>query len=458
MIDRSQFYDAGFVRKMSQRVCESVATSMIIALPYYIVAWRSVYSYIYTVTVERRELYGTRMGLFDTAGYYLWGAGGKVMMGSWFWITLILTIIAAMLSTVTARSIDKRGLGLWVVFVGAYAMVTIPVTKSPFLGVIVSAFFLAFFVMTSGVILRYLLRSGGRGQWAAVGFAGLLLAASATTFQWHWQNRSGGAYAARTNLIASRRYQIIRQLGDYLENHQDEYTRQEIFFPVITDYLNEHVLRFELQKRRIGQSVILFDLPSLEAQRAELERADHVVIFDEDDPEILWRLPSASVYGQMRALVVNDRRFGKAVEVATADGDHKISIYTREHSSHTVPFRNLRPLAGFSPIEGPYPQWNLPYVRWATGQLARAQFATAGTGAGRLILQAHSAAGQSIEIQIDGEPVGSCDLAVPGPFVDCSFPVKISRSDPVIELRFARSGSKEEGMRSVLFTELRLDL
>jgi hypothetical protein len=344
------------------------------------------------------------------------------------------------------------------VFVGAYAMVTIPITKSPFLGVIVSAFFLAFFVLAAGSILRYSLRSGPHGRWVAFGFAGALLAGSVMTFHWHWQSRSGVAQAARTNLIATRRYQIIRQLGDYLENHQDDYSRQQIFFPVITDYLNAGILLFELQKRRMGQVEVLADLDSMKAQRDLLETADHVVLFDESDPEILWRLPSSSVYGQLRALVVNDSRFDKAVEVPTADADHKISIYTRRHSLHAMPFRNLQPLLGFSSIEGPYPQWNLPYVRWVTGPIARAQFVTGGMGVGKLILQARSAPGQSIGIKIDGEPVGTCDLAVAAVFVDCSFPVRISRTDPVVELGFAKSGSTEAGMRSVLFTELRLDL
>ena len=193
------------------------------------------------------------------------------------------------------------------------------------------------------------------------------------------------------------------------------------------------------------------------AQRAALANADHVILFDEDDPEIIQYLPGASLYSQVRPLVVGDPAFKKDLEFLKADGIHKISIYTRKHSLHASPFAKMHPIAGFMPIEGPYPQWNLPLVRWAQGTSARALFLTDTSGAGRLTMRARSdIAGQSIEIKSDGEPAGTCDLA-PGVFVSCSLPVSIMHPSTNIELRFSKSGSQGDPMHSVLFSELRLD-
>src|SRR5262249_10742336 len=212
----------------------------------------------------------------------------------------------------------------------------------------------------------------------------------------------------------------------YLESHSDVYAVESIFFPAVSNYLNPANVLFELQKRRIKYEFSSY-LPTVTGQRAALANADRVILFDEDDPEIIQFLPGANLYSQVRPLVVGDPAFQKDLELLNADGIHKISIYARKHALHASPFAKMHPIAGFMPIEGPYPQWNLPLVRWAQGNAARALFSTETSGAGRLTMRARSAiAGQSIEVKSGGEPAGTCDLPVPNVFVVCSLPVIIT--------------------------------
>jgi hypothetical protein len=453
IVDGYPLFDRMFVGKRMRRLAQYFSVTTLIALPYFIFAWRDTYNYIYLVLIGQKERWAVPLGMFDAAGYYFWGPGGLVMMGSWFSITIFLVAVAVLLSLAVKRSINRQTLGLFIVFLSAYAIVSINTTKSPLLGVIVSTFFLAFYVLACGSIIRLLLRSGYYGRWAAVGFAGALLVASASVFEWPWSNQLPSGH-----LEASRRYEIIRQVGDYFESHSQDYTEEIIFFPVISTYFNQPILLFELQKRHPNiQQSILWGSDSLSDQRTALATADHVILFDEDDPEILQYVDGASLYNQLRAFVVNDTDFKNDLVIQTADETHKISIYTRKHSLHPSPFARMHPIAGFMPIEGPYPQWNLPLVRWAQGNSARALFSMDTTDAGRLTMRARSdIAGQSIEVEIDGKRAGTCDL-VPNVFVSCSLPVSVVRPASQVEFRFSKSGSREEGMRSVLFSELRLE-
>jgi hypothetical protein len=449
--DRHPLFDRAYLGKRLRRVAQYVAVTTIIALPYFAFAWRDTYDYIYLVLIGQKDVWAIRLGMFDTAGYYLWGPGGWVMMGYWFWITIFLVAVATVLCLAVKRSTNRQIVGLFIVFLFAYALVSIPSTKSAFLGVIVTTFFLSFYVMACGSIVGLLIRLGHYGRWVAVGFGGALLLTSAAVVDWPWSNQIPSSH-----LEAARHYDIIRHVGDYLESRSDDFADEITFFPVISDYLNPQIMQFELQKRRVKFESSSY-LPTMTAQRAALANADHVILFDEDDPEIIQYLPGASLYSQVRPLVVGDPAFKKDLEFLKADGIHKISIYTRKHSLHASPFAKMHPIAGFMPIEGPYPQWNLPLVRWAQGSSARAVFSTDPSGAGRLTMRARSdVAGQSIEVKCDGEPAGTCDLA-PGVFVSCSLPVSIMHPSTNIELRFSKSGSQGDPMHSVLFSELRLD-
>jgi hypothetical protein len=80
--------------------------------------------------------------------------------------------------------------------------------------------------------------------------AGALVVASAAIFNWHWQNRTGQARAAKADPVAARRYAIIRDTAEYFES--SEYSKHNIFFPVATGYLNPTTLLFEFEKRHLG--------------------------------------------------------------------------------------------------------------------------------------------------------------------------------------------------------------
>jgi hypothetical protein len=458
-------FSRSFLRHAAHQILKSFAITVLIALPYFAVAWRSVHDYIYTATMgKEKELWGVPMDAFHAATYYLWGDGGRTMMGTWFWVAVLLIAAATVVGLVRRRGVGLKNLGLLTVFLAAYTLVSVPITKSPFLGVIVSTFLLTSCAIACGSIIEALLDAGPPGRWVATAFSGALVVASATIFDWHWQNRTGQAKAAKTDLVATRRYEIIRDIADYFESN--EYPKHNIFFPAVTGYLNPHTLFFEFEKRHLAESDA-FELEdvwagasrssALEDQLAALAKADDVVLFDEGDPEIVRQSPRFKLYAQIRSLVLNDPAFELVRRFPTADADYYISIYARTRPFYRKPFRDIRPISGFLPIEGPYPKWSLPLVRWGTGSSARAQIDTTWSGTGRLMMQVRSPlAGQNITVVLDGQRIGTCDLPVPYVFVDCSIPGTFSPS-PVVDLQFAKSGSDADWPRSVLFKDLWLE-
>lgn len=448
-------FDRKFLGKAALRASQCLAITIAVAMLYFTFAWRDVYDYIYTVTMgSQGGIWRTQLSAFDTASYYLWGFAGKNMMGVWLWITIFLVAINVMLGLRARWLINSRTIGLIIFFILAYVLVTIPPTKSSYLGVIVSVLFMAFYVLACGGIIASLTPGKTYGRWIAVGFCAALSITSVVVFHW----AAWAPLRTSSHLMAARRQGIIRELGDYLESQAVAQTKEIIFFPVSTQFLNMSTLQFELHKRRLENVETIWNIFSPDEQRGALNEADYVILFDEDDPDILRFLPDAALYSQTRRLVVANPFFKEGLELATADGFHKIRVYARKNSPNREPFHNLGPISGFLPIEGPYPQWNLPLVRWATGPAARAEFSVDWRGKGRLVMRARSPlAGQSIDVMLDGEPAGTCDLATPDEFVECSLPVNVSRPLSVVVLSFSKTGSVEDSGRSVLFTELRLD-
>ena len=163
IVDGWPNFDRRFLRNAARQIVKSCLVILLIALPYFATAWRYVYEYIFRTTFgSEKQIWGIQMDVVDAAAYYLWGTGGQTMMGAWFWVTVVLTVLAAVFDLANKR-VAWRNLGLLAVFLAAYGMVSIPAHKSPFLGVIVPTFWLAFYVLACGRIVETLLHASRAG-------------------------------------------------------------------------------------------------------------------------------------------------------------------------------------------------------------------------------------------------------------------------------------------------------
>ena len=79
---------------------------------------------------------------------------------------------------------------------------------------------------------------------------------------------------------------------------------------------------------------------------------------------------------------------------------------------------------GLGPIEGPYPQWNLPHIRWGIG--AQSSLIAQGPPNSRaklfILASGHANEGQNLSVLIDGEL--KLNAGVPTEFTNYEIPIE----------------------------------
>lgn len=426
----------------------SLAIVVICTLPYYAIGLRQTVDYIYvSIFGQEKDLWALQLSIPKHAFYYLWGTGGNATMGRWLFVTLALLAGLSILRWRSVVSDCTRIASIAAVALAAYVLVSIPAQKSPFLGIVFSCLCLFLFITAAAIILEWCARRTRGGSALQAAFCAGLLAMALSCFQPHWYYRSGGSHVAEAPAISERRFALIQTMGEKIS--ASEHNTPRVFLPAITNYLNADILTFELMKRRKG------DAQAFDAHRSgdhslhlsSVEQATHVVLFDTADPELLQRLPSTAVLPTIVQALQDHPSFRLLAKFPAATGPSTIALFERRGA-----FDGVKALSGFLPLEGPYPQWNLPRVRWALGEEARIRFSEAEWGASRLTFRAHSPlANQVITVLSDGVAAGSCSLPQVGQAVDCAIDLSIASGKPEIMFRFARADPSLDGGRTVLF-------
>lgn len=115
-----------------------------LASPYYLFGgFKQTIDYIQVVMFgSNQEMWITKLPVEYTLTYYLTGRGGW-MLGTWIGLDIILLVTTLIFIVYRQQwHLAKRAIAAIIIFIVAYTSVTIPVTKSPFLGLIVTAILL----------------------------------------------------------------------------------------------------------------------------------------------------------------------------------------------------------------------------------------------------------------------------------------------------------------------------
>ena len=434
-----------------------LSATILVALPYYAFGWKSTVDYISDALFGvNRGAWMPKLTPMQQAAYYLWGPGGETMMGPWLVITALFLILAAILQHKWLVSHRARVTAIATWGVGAYLVVTVPATKSVFLGIVVSCTIFLFFIAALSAILAKITAFGSQnpGQLSIALKACLsaaLLMIAAITFHWHVYYRSSGSPRVENPAIAAKRFVLIDHIVD---ETTVPFQSTRIYLPAISQYMNKSILQFAILQHNILDTTVV-ELPfddNIADHLAALATATHVILLDPDDPEMYSWLSSASILREIAKKVANDPDLKLKKIFETADGQHHIALYERRGLS---PFGGVRFVSGFLPAEGPYPQWKLSYVRWATG--TEAHLEPTSNKHGSLYLKARSSvADQSISVNVDGHSVGVCHLPVAGVTGECeiAFPQDLQTRE--VTLRFSRHGLQNQGNRTVLFQKIQM--
>jgi hypothetical protein len=222
----------------------SLGLSLLVASPYYVFGGlKYILNYIQIVIFgSNRGMWTTSFPLDYNLTYYLTGRGAW-MMGAWLWVDMVILVITVA-AVICRRQWDlaRRTIAAILIFISAYASVTIPSTKSPFLGLIVTALLLILSYLALVYWLEFLNSWLRKSVSKSLGtILGLTIISSLIFFQWRSFPFIGGgitllppAEAEKYNQSLDHVVQVFRSRYPSLSKTD----RQTVFIPASTSFLN----------------------------------------------------------------------------------------------------------------------------------------------------------------------------------------------------------------------------
>ena len=278
----------------------------LIVLPYYILAFAHIYSYIkINVFGSQANVWAKTFPLKDHLLYYLTGPGGATAIGSAWLVLAVLLVLAALPSL---RRVRATAFGVAVVGLAAFASVTAPAMKSPFIGLIVPALVL---VTSFAAALMFLSRL--QRPWAMVTVYSLLVLSVAT-----WRPISLRLWNTTVPIAQSRDYQRIhRETVDALAL-VPQMGRLTLYFPLIAQYLNNENIEFELLRRGLEapRSHMVYLNGDFDYQYGQLARAELVILFSEDSTLPLTWPATTAIRKRLFDAVMASGSFETIAEIA----------------------------------------------------------------------------------------------------------------------------------------------
>jgi hypothetical protein len=378
----------------------TTATGIVISLPYYAIAFHDVVDYIWTTAFgSQASVWVKQISLREHLLYYLTGAIGASSLGLWLYVGAAIGVAAV--ATFWWRG-DRSALYRAALVVGmvalGYLAVTIPTFKGPH-GLPFAALFLGATAIGAVSLIRRLPSP------LAWGTCVLLLLFSAWQFAWPYVRDHGAA----NPVFAASRWKMLHEIVDAIGDKETG----GIFYnttPVL--YLNDYTIAF--QQYAEGRLPLASDVGSFtidpQEQLEKISRAELILAPTPETIDIFPQLPAASKENRAETIKLIEATglFQPPIRFVDPLRRDDVLLY-----KVWPPFSRLQEEQGLGPAEGPYPQYNLPRVRWGHG--AQSAFLLTGTpkSHSQLVIAAagHANLGQTLSIVINGQLRKTVSLA-----------------------------------------------
>ena len=323
------------------------AVAVLMAIPYYAVAWRYVADYIWRHMVgPPSSVWRFRGGAMAHARYFLDGPGGTYMLGNHLWILLGLAVLGAALSLRRRAVTITRLASFGLIIVIAYLVPTLSWAKNLYIAVV----FHVLLLFSGVMVLRLLVTrsEARRARWGRVapvlGRARLIVAVLLGI----WLAKFPGAWGIRGSEAVDSRNRLIQ--GVYATLKERTGSQKSSTFVTTFGTVNIGTLRFlALQdgaELTFSDQVLSDNLPDY---ARSLESADFAVASDDGNLEAQDWLPSSKVQGQTLALIRANPDFVQIASFPTSSGK---PYYVFERRTK---FSGWKALSGMGEVEGRYP-------------------------------------------------------------------------------------------------------
>ncbi len=145
------------------------------------------------------------------------------------------------------------------------------------------------------------------------------------------------------------------------------------------------------------------------SEQLRLARASaYVVVSTQEARSVYTALPSSETYTAVLGQIRSDPGFREVKVTSESAAPYRLFKNTTwaGQLAGNAPLAIDWPTTGLKAIEGPYPQWNLPKVRWGVFPGSSVVVTLPAAATGNLRFTATAPAGASVKIRINGEPAG----------------------------------------------------
>jgi hypothetical protein len=284
----------------------SGAIAALVVLPYYAAVSPRLYEYI-TVNAfgSQAAVWAKNAATPNPAAYYLTGPGGKAAIGTpWLAMAGALLVIAAPWWARNWRVTLSSAIAAGV----AYAGVTAPSMKSPFIGLVVPAFLLCIAAILAALFVSKVPRRPG------FAFALCMLVFALLS----WRPVSLRLWGTTMPAVQTQHLKRIHmQTADILAAIPN-IGQRKVYFPVIAQYLNQDNLEFEFRRRGLQppSMPISYMIGDIQGQTQALAKSDLAIVFSDESALPLPWPPSAAIRQEINAAVAATGAFE---EIGTVD-------------------------------------------------------------------------------------------------------------------------------------------
>lgn len=428
----------------------------LIALPVYLVSARTIAAYVYeNVFGDRAGIWELQMSLADHALYHLSGIGGAAMMSEWLYLWIAtLAICIVLVWRRKEREVVRIAAPFAAAFVMAFLAVTVPAHKSPHIGAVVPAFFLVSWIAMAVYLVRCLGVDAHGARRRAVDLIWLFPLVGIALFQWHATLRFGPNTPTRALEAQHHRDTVQRILADL---ERSGVIQSEAFVVGSAPYINAMTMRYYATQRRRPAPTFTDDLFSSDLEQLErrIATAAAVVVFSDDNQEVSRWLPAGDP-GVQRHAAASLAALGSELESfrypSLRGGEARMYVRLGQ-------FHGIQAGQGLGPIEGPYPQWKLPVVRWGFGPASQITH-PGSTAAAVLAIEAQSPLpDQVITVVVDGRNAGTLRFSKANEPEMFTLPLGVLAADSRITLNYAKwtePSPADPRRMAVLFRKLQI--
>ncbi|MCC7351031.1 MAG: hypothetical protein IT446_10710 [Phycisphaerales bacterium] len=424
-----------------------ILPALAVMLPHFLLAGKYIIQYIQTAVSGRDKALWALKG--DTQWqlvYYLTGKGGHDMLSSLLWLVAAIWLVGAILMLVEMnRPRVLRGVAFFVVTAAAYFIPAVNHMKSPFL----AAAFYGLLLLGMVIVLRDL------GTWFGIGRLGrpagtVLLAVVLGVSAWLAKFPDSLGDPASPQTISRNR--TLNEV--YAALHQSAAKRISTrTFVTTAGELNAETLQFLALRDALPMNFAdQHRSDDLNLYRQELDRSDYCIASEAGVDGIIDWLPSTRIQDQTLELVRTYGGFRQIAEVPTING-RRYFIFEKPGS-----FSGWDRIDGLAGEEGPYPQWQLPVVRWGLGNATTARFTADAGGVTLRIVARADIAGQVMTVELDGKPLMKHSFDQSGRFDTLDIPLPVTAGVHSVVLRYLKHDLNPDRPMAVLFQKLQITI